>query len=53
MIDSLAYFERVQFNKAKQKLIEDIDSIIDVIDYSDNKKVLKQILFDAVSRNFP
>jgi hypothetical protein len=38
---------------AREQLMEDIDSIIDVIDYADDKDTLVRVLCDAVCRNFP
>ena len=38
---------------AREQLMEDIDSIIDVIDYADDKDTLVRILCDAVCKNFP
>ena len=38
---------------AREQLMEDIDSIIDVIDYADDKDILVRILCDAVCKNFP
>jgi acyl CoA:acetate/3-ketoacid CoA transferase alpha subunit len=38
---------------AREQLIEDIERIVEVIDYADDKDILVRILCDAVCRNFP
>lgn len=45
--------DRLEMLMAREQLMEDIDAIIEVIDYGDNKDTLVRILCDAVCNNFP
>jgi hypothetical protein len=45
--------DRLEILSQREQLMEDIDCIIDVIDYADDKDTLVRILCDAVCKNFP